>query len=427
MVFEKYESSVQCYGRSFPAVFSKAIGSVLYDEQGRKYIDFLAGAGSLNYGHNDPHIIDELIKYLGGGNICHSLDLYTVAKREFLESFNDLILRPRKMNYVLQFTGPTGTNAVEAALKLARKVTGRTKIISFTNAFHGVTLGALALAGNSFYRNAAGVSTQDAIFLPYDGYFGNDLDASKMLDKLLTDRSSGTDLPAAVILETVQGEGGVNVASKVWLTELASICEEYDILLIVDDIQAGCGRTGTFFSFEEYGIHPDIVVLSKSLSGSGLPMSLLLVKPEADQWKPGEHNGTFRGNNPAFITATASLKKYWSDEQLQNVVVQRSFQISKRLQQLTSKVNIELYYRGRGMIQGIVCPNGEIASAISQKSFKNGLIVETCGEKNHVLKLLMPLTTPDELLHEGLDIIEASFESLFGKKPVAAENDDLSV
>ena len=266
-IFDEIESEVQSYARSFPRIFNRAKGEYLYCEEGTEYLDFLAGAGTLNYGHNNELFKEKLLEYIQSDGITHGLDLHTKAKGEFLEAFNEKILKPRNLDYVVQFTGPTGTNAVEAALKLARNVTGRENIIAFTNGFHGVSLGALAATGNSHHRGAAGVSLSGVSRVPYDGYLGEDIDTTAYLEKVLDDSSSGIDLPAAVIVETVQGEGGINAASFEWLRNLEKVCRDHEILLIVDDIQAGCGRTGSYFSFEEAGITPDIVTLSKSLGG----------------------------------------------------------------------------------------------------------------------------------------------------------------
>ncbi|MEQ8495685.1 MAG: aminotransferase class III-fold pyridoxal phosphate-dependent enzyme, partial [Gammaproteobacteria bacterium] len=244
--FDELESNVQSYARSFPVVFDKAEGSYLYDESGRRYIDFLAGAGSLNYGHNNPHLRKKLVEYIESCGITHSLDMHSKAKETFLNTFNELILAPRGLDYVAQFTGPTGTNAVEAALKLARNIKGRHNIIAFTNGFHGVSLGAMAATGNSHHRGAAGLPLSGVTHMPYCSYFGDELDTISYMEKMLDDPSSGVDHPAAVIVETVQGEGGLNVASTRWLQALERVCRERDMLLIVDDIQAGCDRTGTF-------------------------------------------------------------------------------------------------------------------------------------------------------------------------------------
>ncbi|HWU98756.1 MAG TPA: diaminobutyrate--2-oxoglutarate transaminase [Oxalicibacterium sp.] len=406
-IFNRLESEVRGYIRSFPTVFSKAQNAVLIDEGGSEYIDFLAGAGTLNYGHNNPVLKQAAIDYLTEDGIVHGLDMATTAKKHFLQTFENCVLKPRNLQYKFQFTGPTGTNAVEAAIKLARNVTGRQGIISFTNGFHGVTLGALALTGNRKFRNAAGVTLGDVHRAPYSGYFGMNIDTIAMLDKLIADPSSGVDLPAAVIVECVQGEGGLNVAGLNWLKKLEQLCQRHAILMIVDDIQAGCGRTGTFFSFEPAGIKPDIVTLSKSLSGFGLPMALLLMKPEFDVWKPGQHNGTFRGNNLAFVTAAAALEHYWSDNRFQASIHKKAALIETFLDKLvTGYPQAKLTRRGRGMMQGVACADPALADRITSIAFQNGLIIETSGGNDEVVKLLMPLTIEQETLLKGLDILE---------------------
>ena len=263
--FEALESNVRRYCHGWPTAFAMAAGSELVDEDGRTYLDFFAGAGTLNYGHNNPVVIEPLIQYLRDGGVLHSLDMHTVAKRNLLETIDDVILRPRGLDYRVMFPGPTGTNAVEAALKLARKVTGREHVISFTNAFHGMTLGSLSVTGNSMKRSGAGVPLHFGTSMPYCNYL-DEGSSLHVLEMLLADSGSGLDESAAVIVETVQGEGGINVATAGWLQQLELLCREHDMLLIVDDIQMGIGRTGPFFSFEAMGITPDIVTVSKSLS-----------------------------------------------------------------------------------------------------------------------------------------------------------------
>ncbi|MFV8819049.1 diaminobutyrate--2-oxoglutarate transaminase [Haliea sp. E17] len=412
-IFDEIESEVQSYARSFPRVFHRAQGEFLYDEEGNEYLDFLAGAGTLNYGHNNPLFKQKLLEYIEHDGITHGLDLHTRAKGEFLEAFNEKILKPRSMNYVVQFTGPTGTNSVEAALKLARNVTGRHNIIAFTNGFHGVSLGALATTGNSHHRNAAGINLCGASRVPYDAYLGDDIDTTGYLDKVLSDSSSGVDKPAAVIVECVQGEGGINAASLEWLQNLDKVCKKHEVLLIVDDIQAGCGRTGTFFSFEEAGIKPDIITLSKSLSGYGLPFAVVLISPKLDQWKPGEHNGTFRGNNLAFVTAKAAIDHYWSNDHFAADVRRKGAYISRRLEEIVDKYgNGNFTTRGRGMFQGINCINGELAGAITHRAFRNGLIIETSGADDQVVKLLCPLVISDDNLKKGIDILEQAIREI---------------
>jgi len=408
-IFEEIESEVQSYARSFPRVFNRAKGELMWDEDDNQYLDFLAGAGTLNYGHNNPIFKDILLEYIQNDGITHGLDMHTKAKGEFLQTFNDKILKPRNMDYMVQFTGPTGTNAVEAAMKLARNVTGQQNIVTFTNGFHGVSLGALAATGNSHHRNAAGVSLNGTHRMPYDGYLGENIDTTEYLDRVLSDSSSGINSPAAVIVETVQGEGGINVASVEWLQNLQAVCKKHGLLFIIDDIQAGCGRTGDYFSFEEAGIEPDIITLSKSLGGYGLPFAVVLMKPELDQWKPGEHNGTFRGNNLAFVTAKAAIDNYWSDNHFSDEIKRKGQYTSERLESIVSQYGDGNFTtKGRGMFQGINCVNGEIAGKITRSAFKKGLIIETSGADDHIVKIFCPLVISDENLKKGIDIVESA-------------------
>jgi diaminobutyrate-2-oxoglutarate transaminase len=402
-VFERLESEVRSYCRSFPTVFTSAEGHLLRDEAGREYIDFFAGAGALNYGHNHPALKARLLDYVAGDGITHSLDMATEAKREFLETFHRTVLAPRGMPHKVMFPGPTGTNSVEAALKIARTVTGRTNVIAFTNAFHGMTLGSLAVTGNAGKREGAGVALGDVARMPFHGYLGSGLDTIDLLEQYLADTSSGIDPPAALILETVQAEGGVNVASMPWLRRLGKVLERHGVLLIVDDIQVGCGRTGPFFSFEAAGLDPDIICLSKSLSGYGLPLAVTLLKPELDQWEPGKHNGTFRGNNLAFVTATATLEVFWSDDRLVEDVRRRGRIVREQLDRLAATHGGTV--RGRGLIQGLEFPDDAAAREVSRAAFERGVVVETAGRQDEVLKILPALTIPDDELARGLQII----------------------
>ena len=402
-VFQRRESAVRSYCRSFDAVLVSGQGSVLRDTEGREYLDFLAGAGSLNYGHNDPDMKAALMSYIGADGIAHSLDLFTTAKRDFLTEFERVVLAPRGMDHVVQFCGPTGANAVEAALKLARKVTGRTNVIAFTRAYHGLSLGALATTASSGMRIGPMIPSGGVTRLPYDGYLGAGVDTADLLAAMLSDTSSGVDAPAAILLETVQGEGGVNVASEQWLRRVAALAREHGALLIVDDIQAGCGRTGTFFSTEPAGITPDLVVLSKSLSGFGLPMSVVLVRPEFDVWSAGQHTGTFRGNAHAFVTATVALRKFWVDGAFAADIARRAALVNRRLTEIAATVP-GAGVRGRGMMQGLVL-DPLWSGLISRACGRNGLLIECAGPRDEVLKVLAPLTTPDELLDRGLKIL----------------------
>jgi len=413
--FETIESEVRSYIRQWPAVFTKAQGHLLWDEEGKEYLDLFAGAGTLNYGHNHPVLKEALLEYLGGDNITHSLDMGSAAKRDFLEKFDELILKPRGLDYVVQFPGPTGTNSVEAAIKLARKVTGREWMISFTNAFHGMTLGALALTGNDMKRGGGGVPLQYATSMPYDGFFDDEqaIGAIDYLRMFLSQDGSGLDAPAAFIVETVQGEGGVNVASMEFLRDLRRTATEYGALLIVDDIQMGNGRTGKFFSFEDAGIEPDIVCISKSISGYGLPLALTLFKRDLDIWGPGEHNGTFRGNNPAFVTATKALDTFWQDDALTREVGKKAQVLSARLETIADAYpEAQATVRGRGLIQGLHCDVEGLAQGVIEEAFRRGVIAETSGPTSDVVKFLPSLTIPIDELLRGARIIEESLNAV---------------
>jgi len=416
---DQHESAVRSYSRAFTTTFRTARGAWLTDVNGRDYIDFFAGAGALNYGHNHPELKQPLIDYIAGDNITHGLDMATSARERFIAAFHDIILEPRGLDYKLLFPGPTGTNAVEAALKLARKATGRRTIVSFTNGFHGMTLGALSVTGNLFKRQGAGVPLHDTVFMPFEGAMGPDVDTMDIFEHALTNPSSGLEKPAGVIVEAIQGEGGINAASTAWLTRLAKLCREHGIKLIWDDIQAGCGRSGTFFTFEGTDIVPDLVCLSKSISGYGLPMAIVLVTPECDVFAPGEHNGTFRGNNPAFVTAKAALETFWRDDEFAKSVRDKGEHLRKRLETIVTKVpGLHPTLRGRGMMRGVaLCVNGA-ADEVAMEAFKNGLVMETAGAKDEVAKFLIPLTISTEDLDKGLKIFEDALVTVARKHGV---------
>ncbi len=408
-IFEQLESNVRSYCRKYPVIFSKAKNALMYSEDGKRYIDFLAVAGSMNYGHNNPEIKKEILSYLSEDNIINALDMYTKAKEEFLYTFNKKILQPRNLNYKIMCCGPTGTNAVEAALKLARKNTKRTEIIAFSGAFHGMTLGSLALTTDKTSRKGAGVPLEHVTFVPYDGT--QNVDSLSYLKWILDDDHSGVEKPAAIVLETIQAEGGINVASVDWLKSIAEICKKNDILLIIDDIQVGNGRSGTFFSFERAGIVPDMVVLSKSISGFGMPMGLLLMRPKLDIFSPAEHNGTFRGNQLSFVGGTAGIN-YFVNHNLENEVKRKAIIIENFIKKEIIPLDGRLSYRGIGCIWGIdfSAIDASLALETVHNGFDNHIIMEVAGRQDSVLKLMPPLTIEDSVLLEGLQIVKKCVE-----------------
>ena len=403
-IFERLESNVRSYCRSFPTVFDKAQGSLMYAADGTRYIDFLAGAGALNYGHNEPSIKRKLIDYLDSDSITHGLDLYTVAKRDFLGAMDRHVLAPNDYVYKMQFCGPTGANAVEAALKIARKATGRTGVFSFMGGYHGMSLGSLSATGNRYHRGGSGIPLQGVSFMPYPHGFMRTFDSIDYIEAVLEDESSGIDKPAAMIFETIQAEGGVIVADNAWIRRLAGLCKRHDILLICDDVQVGCGRTGPFLSFERAGITPDIVVLSKSISGYGLPLAVVLLTPALDLWMPAEHNGTFRGNQLAFVAGTAALE-YWKRENVRAEVERKGEFVQKFLDERIQQIHPHIKIRGMGLIWGIDLTDAGDPNAVVAECFERGLVIESAGRKGRVVKLLPALNIPMELLEEGCVIL----------------------
>jgi diaminobutyrate-2-oxoglutarate transaminase len=422
-IFERRESEVRSYCRHWPAVFDRAAGSWLWDTGGRPYLDFFAGAGALNYGHNNPALKEPLLGYLSADRVVHSLDMYTAAKAEFLTAFDELILQPRDLDYKVQFSGPAGTTAVEAALKLARKVTGRTGIGCFTGSFHGMTLGALAVSGNAFPRGGTGMPLPHATPLPYDHAPADQAPADQVsadqvsdfawFDRLLDGSGGGPGIPAALIVEGVQGEGGVNVASPAWLRGLAERCQQHGMLLIVDDVQMGCGRTGPFFTFETAGIRPDMVCLSKSIGGYGFPLALTLIRPDLDIWAPGEHSGTFRGVDPALVTGAAALRTYWRDGALQARTAANGERVAAGLARIAAEVP-GARARGLGMVHGLEFDQDGLAAKVAAAAFGLGLLVETAGAADQVVKLIPPLTIGDSELDRGLALLAEAVDQTAG-------------
>lgn len=416
-VFERYESEVRSYSRHFPAVFERAKDHRVWDDQGREYIDFFAGAGALNYGHNDPVMQDALVDYVKSDGVTHSLDMSTVARGRFLECLHDVVLEPRGLDYKVMFPGPTGTNCVEAALKLARKVTGRQLIVSFTGGFHGMTLGSLSVTANPAKRRGAGLPLTNTAFMPYDGFLGEGVETLDYFEAMLSEPRSGLDRPAGVLVECIQGEGGINVARVEWLQRLADICRRHDIRLIVDEVQTGCGRTGPFFRFEAAGLQPDIVCVSKSISGFGLPLAITLVRPEYDLFAPGEHNGTFRGQNLSLTTGVAALETYWRDDALERGTAARGEIVREQLEAIAQRhPETNATVRGVGLMQGIVFPEEGLAESICRAAFDHGLILETAGVRSEVAKLFPPLNIEEAALREGLQRLGATVDEVLASR-----------
>lgn len=396
-------------------------GSLLVTDT-REYIDFYSGAGTLNYGHHNvclkQALADDVHRHgpLGTGERTEGIT------NRFFETVDRVLLEPRSWSYRMHLAGPTGAAALEIALQLAREVKGRQNVISFTQGFQGVSGRTLAASAKVFFRAIAGTSAvANTTFMPYDRSFGPDVDTMAYLEQMLDNTSSPQDIPAAVIVETVLGQGGINVLTWRWLKELEMLCQRYDMLLIMDDTQVGCGRTGRFFSFETADIHADMIVLSKSLSGFGLPMSLLLSDP--DLGLPQRQSRCVGSDELdcelALLTATHALDRYWTDETFATELQRKEGLVRDWLENIVhSYSGFDFGVRGRGLIQGLVMSRHDgLADQVARKAFESGLLIETSGNNDEVLKLLPALTINERLLIQGLEIIERSLADVLRNQP----------
>lgn len=424
------ESNARSYPRRFPLALKSASGCLVTDVEGRTYLDCLAGAGTLALGHNHPEVIASLQDVLASGLPLHTLDLVTPVKDKFVSDIFETLPAGLREEAKIQFCSPSGTDAVEAAIKLAKTATGRTDVIAFRGAYHGMSHGSLSLMGSLGPKASIGQLVPGTHFFPYPyAYrcpFGRGGDetatlAAEYFEKALRDPEGGINLPAAVILEAVQGEGGVIPAPAEWLRKVRSVTSELGIPLILDEVQSGVGRTGTFYAFQKAGIVPDIIVLSKAIGG-GLPMSVMIYRQGLDLWKPGAHAGTFRGNQLAMAAGSKTLEIIKRDG-----LVERAAIAGRRLRANLERIQSHTPYigevRGEGLMLGVevIDPTrnadslghpphgGDIARAIQSAAFHDGLILETGGRHGSVLRLLPPLTISDAEIDQASDILSDAF------------------
>jgi diaminobutyrate-2-oxoglutarate transaminase len=407
--FEKHESEIRAYCRAVPTVFKSSSNAMMLDENNKEFIDFFAGAGVLNFGHNNPKMKEAVIEFIQRDGVTQSLDMFTDVKRDFINTFVKNILEPRGWeNRKVQFTGPTGTNAVEAALKLARKVTGRTEIVAFNRGFHGMTLGALACTANNAFRSSSGVPLTNVIRDTF-----NDMDALENLRQKMFDLGSGMLPPAGFMVESVQAEGGVRVATKEWLQGIQQLAKDTGALFIIDDIQGASGRCGSYFSFDDLGVDPDIIILAKGLGGLGTPIGMLVNKPEIDKaWSPGQHTGTFRGQGISFVAGRVGLD-YFKDEEFNNETKIKGDIIRETLDILNSKYEKVKGIRQKGMMLAIDFENAALTKEITTKCFENGLIIGACST-GEIIKFIPPLTIEEKTLREGLSRFVKSVQAILG-------------
>lgn len=424
------ESNARSYPRRFPLALKSASGCRVTDVEGRTYLDCLAGAGTLALGHNHPEVIASLQDVLASGLPLHTLDLVTPVKDRFVSDIFDTLPAGLREEAKIQFCSPSGTDAVEAAIKLAKTATGRTDVIAFRGAYHGMSQGSLSLMGSLGPKAAIGQLVPGTHFFPYPyAYrcpFGRGGDetatlAAEYFEKALRDPEGGIKLPAAVILEAVQGEGGVIPAPSEWLRKIRAVTRELGIPLILDEVQSGVGRTGTFYAFQKAGIVPDIIVLSKAIGG-GLPMAVMIYREGLDLWKPGAHAGTFRGNQLAMAAGSKTLDIIKRDG-----LVERAAIAGRRLRANLERIQSHTPYigevRGEGLMLGVevIDPTrnpdsfghpphgGDIARAIQSTAFRDGLILETGGRHGSVLRLLPPLTISDAEIDQASNILSDAF------------------
>jgi diaminobutyrate-2-oxoglutarate transaminase len=418
---EQRESNARVYPRHFPFAIAEAAGSFIRDLDGNVFIDFLAGAGVLSFGHNHPELVAAATEQMG--LFTHGLDMPTPAKDAFTSAQLAMLPAGMRDHMKIQFCGPTGANAVDAAIKLAKTATGRGDIIAFSGGFHGTTHAGMALTGNVSMKRPITNGMPGVHFFPFScGGVPAGVDAATwdttavaLLEQALTDPNGGIALPAAVIMEMVQGEGGVNPASIEFAQRVRRLTRELDIPLIVDEVQTGCGRTGTWFAFEQYDIEPDVIVASKALSGMGLPVAIIIYHEKLDVWAPGAHTGTFRGNQLAFAAGTKAVELIHRDDILGNVRA-RGAQVQTRLATLAGNPAV-VEVRGRGLMWGIelAAPGdgrtaGELAEQVQAVALRAGLILELGGRDDRVVRMLPPLNVTERVMDLALSILITALE-----------------
>lgn len=420
---ENRESNARSYPRRLTLAIKKAKGIFVEDVDGNTYFDCLSGAGTLALGHNHPAVLEAMRQTLDGNYPLHTLDITTPIKDEFVELLFETLPPKFAESAKIQFCGPTGADAVEAALKLVKTATGNRSILSFAGGYHGMTHGALSVTGNLLAKEQVPGLMPDVHFLPYPysyrcpfGLGGEQTQqvSAHYIENMLNDPESGIVKPAGMILESVQGEGGVIPAPVEWLQKMARITKERGIPLILDEVQTGIGRTGKFYGFEHAGITPDVVILSKALGGS-LPLSVVLYNKELDVWKPGAHAGTFRGNQLAMAAGTATLKFILENNLTQQVELlgDRLVDHLREIQQAHPCLGD---VRGRGLMVGaeIIDPelgktaDPKLAKQIQAECLQRGLIIELGGRFGTVVRFLPPLTITAEQIDTISEIFAVS-------------------
>ncbi len=416
---EARESSARTYPRRLTIAIARARGSYVEDLDGNVFIDFLNGAGSLPLGHSHPELIeaiqDQLVEFQ------HGLDFPTEVRDEYISMHMSMLPVEMQGRTKIGFCGPTGANAIEAALKLCKTATGRSDVISFHGGYHGGSHGAMAVSGLVGQKAAVGGQMPGVHFFPYPYELRSPLKSddgvslgarcAEYLSRSLRDPLGGIALPAAVIVEVLQGEGGVIPASTDFIRGIRAVTRELDIPLIVDEVQSGCGRTGTWFGFEQHGIVPDVIVASKAAGGLGMPVALIMYDERLDQWQPGAHTGTFRGNQVGFAAGLKFLEIVQRDGILDHVRELGAYALDS-LKQMAHRHPIVAEARGTGLMLGFEMidpltgePSGTAARQVQRLALERGLIVELGGRDDAVVRLLPPLNVSRRTLDQALEIL----------------------
>ncbi|WP_038174602.1 pyridoxal phosphate-dependent class III aminotransferase [Vibrio pacinii] len=424
---EQHESAVRSYPRRLPIAIKQAYGALVEDTRGQLFLDCLAGAGTLAMGYNHPEINQALKDQLDSGLPYQTLDIATEAKTKFIKAVKDFLPEQLGNHCVIQFCGPSGADAVEAAIKLAKQTTGRNTMFAFRGAYHGMTNGTMGMMGNLGTKARRTGLMSDVHFMPFPYNLrcpfglGGDEGAKasiRYIERLLHDDEAGIMKPAAIVVEPVQGEGGVIPAPAFWLRELRRICDEHGILLIFDEIQCGVGKTGYNFAFEEAGIVPDVLCLSKAIGG-GMPMSLLVIKKDHDTWKPGEHTGTFRGNQLAMVSGAKALEIIQRDNLVEHANIAGQY-LRHGLEAIQKRVDCIAEVRGKGLMLGVEirkpgnelnkfgepASDGELTLRIQRAALERGLMIEKGGRDGSVIRFLAPLIISFEQIDFALRVIE---------------------
>ena len=427
------ESSARSYPRKFPFALSKAKGSWVEDVEGNRYLDFLCGAGTLALGHNDDDVNKAMIELISSGAPLHTLDLTTPVKDRFVETVISILPEEMRGNVKIQFCSPSGTDATDAAIKLCKTATGRGSVIAFSGGYHGMGHGALSLTGNLNAKMKVQNLMPGVQFMPYPnsyrcpfglgGEAGTDA-ACAYFERMLKDPESGVTPPAAVIIEPIQGEGGVIPAPRKFMQTIRRVTKELGIPMIVDEIQCGIGRSGQMFAFEESGIIPDVILMSKAIGGSQ-PMSIVVYNKDLDKWTAGAHAGTFRGNQLAMAAGTVVLRRV-SDPAFLASVREKGVYITEALNQLKKEVSIIGDIRGRGLMIGIefIDPEGKkdimghpeasgsIAAEVQKRCFEHKLVMEKGGRNGSVMRCLCALNVSKEDINTMLGIFSSAVKEI---------------